>query len=269
MDYEYGKLTADEYRKMAAGSHSAKEESFDRCDTDGFLTQWAHGLTSSLYSTLAELAENNWQSEFPALFYSGTQNRVPAKIIYVKDKYSYNGGMKSLWAIVNPNTGKFTGQFLPTGKNSRKQKSAGFWEGSELAPAYAKIDGRGYGLSGSAWVSVFRTDNGFPPSLLNVTKHQQEEREITANRMVTYCEENFATAPFGIVKQEGKSKSGKDYTCILAGIAGKCDVTIHVYGPGFILVKISGYNVTAGMVSFRSYEEATHYMDYYLGKVWA
>ena len=262
------KLTAQEYRNLAAGSRSAKEESFDRCDTDGFLSQWAHGLHSQLYSRLAELAENNWESDFPALFYAGTNDRVPAKIIYVRDKFSYNGGMKALWAIVDPSTGKFTGQFLPTGKNSRKQKSAGVWEGTEIAPAYAKIDGRGTGLSGSAWVSVYRTDGGMPPSCLNV-KTDSEAREETVARMVKYCEENFAPAPH---VSERTSSKGKEYTAIVTsanrGNIGS-DIAIHVYGPGFILVKISGYNVTAGMVPFYSFEEATHYMDYAFGKIHA
>jgi hypothetical protein len=255
------KLTADQYRKMAHGEHSKREESFDRCDTDGFLTQWASGLYSSLYQTLAELAENNWMAEFPALFYSDTNKRVPAKIIYVQDKFSYNGGTKSLWAIIDPETGKFTGVFLPTGKKSRKQKSLGFWEGTESAPAYAKIDGKGYGLSGSAWVSTYRTDGGFPKELLKIKKTSREE---VVRTFVEYAERNFNSAPFGIQAKEEISKSGKEFTRIMCGLAGKCDVAIDVYGESFILVKISRYNPTA-IPSFRSIDEAIQYMNYYLG----
>lgn len=255
------KLTAEEYRKLSAGSSSAKEESFDHCDTDGFLSQWAHGLHSSLYSRLAELAENNWMSEFPALFYSANNQRVPAKIIYVKDKFSYNGGMKSLWAIIDQKTGKFTGQFLPTGKNSRKQKSAGMYEGVELAPAYAKIDGTGYGLSGRAWVSVYRTDGGFPKELLQID--YQMQRDEVAQVFVVYCENRGLNKnPHGILVQNSRSKSGKDYVKIICGKPG-VDIVIDVYGERFILVKISGYNITA-TPSFNSIESAVNYINYYL-----
>lgn len=254
------KLTAEQYRNMARGEVSKREESFDRCDNDGFLTQWAHSLHSTLYQTLAELAENNWMAEFPALFYKDTNQRVPARIIQVRDKFSYNGGTKPLWAIVDPETGKFTGTFLPTGKNSRKQKAAGVWEGTEMAPAYAKIDGRGYGLSGSAWVATYRTDGGFPKEILNIKSLSREE---VVQKFVEYAEQNFFSAPYGIQVTESKSKSGKDYTKIMCGLAGKCDVVIDVYGEKFILVKISRYNPTA-IPSFRSIDEAIHYMNYYL-----
>lgn len=257
---ELEKLTAEQYREMAAGQRRSKEDSFDRCDTDGFLTQWANGLHASLYSRLAELAESDWMAEFPALFYKETNKRVPAKIIQVKDKFSYTGGTKPLWAIVEPTTGKFTGQFLPTGKNSRKQKAAGMYEGTEMAPAYAKIDGRRYGLSGSAWVSVYRTDGGMPKNLLNIQRSTKEE---VADKLIQYCQNNFNTAPYGVTSINDVSRNGKEYIKIMCGLAGRCDVVISVYGEKFILVKISRYNPTANP-SFNSIEDAIHYLDYYL-----
>jgi hypothetical protein len=58
------KLTATEYRAESDACKKEKEDSFDRCDTDGFLSQWASGLHSSLNSRLAELAENDWKWDF-------------------------------------------------------------------------------------------------------------------------------------------------------------------------------------------------------------
>jgi hypothetical protein len=234
---EITKLTSEEYRQQAAECSQRREKSFQNCDTDGFLSQWASGLHSSLYSRLAELAENNWTAEFPALFYKDTNERVPAKIISVPDKFSYNGVMKSLWAIIDPTTGKFTGQFLPTGKNSRKQKSAGFYEGTEIAPAYAKIDGRGRGLSGSAWVAVYRTDAGYPESVLNIDPKTTKEGALSEIR--EYCTKNLSDSPYGVIEENSTSRSGKPYTKIICGKPG-VDVILDVYGPKFVLVKISG-----------------------------
>ena len=39
---------ADEHRQMAAKAEQDKAESWERSDTDGFLSQWASGLTASL-----------------------------------------------------------------------------------------------------------------------------------------------------------------------------------------------------------------------------
>lgn len=49
--------TAAEYRALAAGNHKNAEDSFDRCDTDGFLSQWASGVVAREYEYLADLAE--------------------------------------------------------------------------------------------------------------------------------------------------------------------------------------------------------------------
>ena len=38
--------TAQEYRNEAAELHNRVEESFERCDTDGFLSQWANGISA-------------------------------------------------------------------------------------------------------------------------------------------------------------------------------------------------------------------------------
>lgn len=75
--------TAEEYRDMARGQERAKEESFDRCDTDGFLSQWAHGVLARQYLLAADIAENGGVDDFPALFdLDGTI--VPAKIVKTK-----------------------------------------------------------------------------------------------------------------------------------------------------------------------------------------
>ena len=48
---------AQEYRNEAAELHNRVEESFERCDTDGFLSQWANGISANVASLNAEIAE--------------------------------------------------------------------------------------------------------------------------------------------------------------------------------------------------------------------
>ena len=107
----------------------------------------------------AEIAENGGMSSFPGLYRRDNNQRVPAKIITIRDKFNY-GNPKGVWALVDESTGRFTG-FVPVGANSRKQKQLGFYEKDEMAPAIAKIVGTGRGLSGNAWAAVVRIDRGW------------------------------------------------------------------------------------------------------------
>lgn len=59
--------TPEEWRKMAQESHQRSADSFDRCDTDGYLSQWASDITGRLYSLCADVAEHGGMWDFPAL----------------------------------------------------------------------------------------------------------------------------------------------------------------------------------------------------------
>ena len=56
--------TADEYRAEAAQSSRDAADSFERCDTDGFLSQWASGLNARLALAKADLAEHGGIAAF-------------------------------------------------------------------------------------------------------------------------------------------------------------------------------------------------------------
>jgi len=64
----YEGRTAEEWRAMATGNHKRAAESFDRCDTDGFLSQWAATTVAREYELKAELAEQGGVDTFRALF---------------------------------------------------------------------------------------------------------------------------------------------------------------------------------------------------------
>lgn len=150
-------------RDEAAEHDRAAEESFQRCDTDGFLTQWAHGINADIKRRQAEIEENGGRWTFPGLFDRETGQRVRAKIVHVADRYSYvEGATRPLWLVLGPRDEALL--WLPAYRTSKRSKlwQAGFEERDEEAPARAEIQGRGRGLSGTAWVAVVRTDGGYP-----------------------------------------------------------------------------------------------------------
>lgn len=146
--------TAREHREKAAEAERRAAESFERCDTDGFLTQWAHGMTAQLELAKARILEAGGVSEFTGL-YEG-ERRVRAKLITYRCRHSFCD--KSSWLLDDVEADKFGRKFIPDGPRSRIQKRLGLCERREIAPAYAFMNGRGTGLSGSAWVQIARKD---------------------------------------------------------------------------------------------------------------
>jgi len=164
------------YLNQAAEDQKAAADSFDRCDTDGFVSQFCHGLSSDLNRCKASLARNNWKSDFPGL-YDLKGNRMRAKLI--------DGEFGECWAMLDEND-KFTGQFIshpgnPPGewvaddpelnwilkswnRKAKNLEKKGYQIKMESAPANAKyFGGSGRGLSGLANVRViiYRTDKGY------------------------------------------------------------------------------------------------------------
>ena len=156
-------LSGEELRNMAAANRKAAQESFDRCDTDGFLSQWASGITAMLYDKQAAIADAGGKWEFWGLFRASDGKRVRAKQVSVYNKFKY--GNETKWMVLDAND-KAVAWFpcnWGSGKG-RKLKAAGLYEAMEEAPAKAKIMGSGTGLSGAAnaFVGVVRTDKGYP-----------------------------------------------------------------------------------------------------------
>lgn len=144
--------TAQHYREEANRNHQRAQESWERSDTDGFLTQWSCGLSAQLSNTKADIVENGGKAEFVGL-YEGSR-RVRARIV--------ESQFGPCWLLHESETGLISRRnkrFVPCGENSTIQRKLGLKERMELAPAWAKFEGRGNGLSGTVWVSVFRTGN--------------------------------------------------------------------------------------------------------------
>jgi hypothetical protein len=156
--------TATEYRKAAEECRNRSRESWERSDTDGFLSQWASDHTARLYDTRAEILENDGLAEFVGL-YDGDR-RVKARLI--STKYGVCWLVHEDETAIREALGK---PFLSRGRErrvgddehgcaiyewrgSKAMNELGLRERKELAPAYAFSGGGGRGLAGCASVRV-------------------------------------------------------------------------------------------------------------------
>ena len=150
-------MDAETLRQQAKQHDRDAQESFERSDTDGFVSQWASDITARLKRLKADLLDKGGIHEFPALF-DLTGKRMRAKLHH--SKYGL------CWMFFDANnkpTGKFISAFP---KKEATMTRKGYREGTEMAPAKAEIvGGSGYGLSGvaSCYPSIIRADNGYPP----------------------------------------------------------------------------------------------------------
>lgn len=155
-------LTADQHREQAALARQNAADSWDRSDTDGFVSQWASGINARVHDANARIAENGGTAEFAALA-DLDGNLVPAKLI--STRYGMSWGVLS--DPEDPHS-SFTG-WVNTSKSDdvAKQKAylekKGYKEVRVLAPAKATIIASGTGLSGAAgaYVGIRRSDGGF------------------------------------------------------------------------------------------------------------
>lgn len=85
---------AAQYRAEARGNRQEAYDSFERCDTDGFLSQWASGVMAGRYEAAAQILEQGGCAEFVALF-DLEGNLVPAK--YIETRFGYS------WALLEVN----------------------------------------------------------------------------------------------------------------------------------------------------------------------
>lgn len=148
--------TAAEYLDKAKQHEQDAIDSFERCDTDGCVSQWASGVMAEEARLNAHLATRGGTDDFPALF-DLDGNLVAAKLI--------NGQYGPCWAILaddDPSSAivRFVGAF-PARQSTMTRK--GFYEGTVRCPAHVTLGGSGTGLSGALTVRPYatRNDRGF------------------------------------------------------------------------------------------------------------
>lgn len=144
--------TAADLRAKANAADAEAAASFERCDTDGFLSQWASGVTAAKNRMEADLLDAGGISTFPGLF-NADGERIKAKLI--------DGKYGLIWAVMDA-SGDFTGTFIKAFKSGPRSKMAamGLTEADETAPAKVIMAG------GACYTSVrpitIRTDGGCP-----------------------------------------------------------------------------------------------------------
>lgn len=129
--------TAEEYREMAGRSRRSSEESFERCDTDGFLSQWASDQMAAKYDALARLAENEGRAFF-RVYLDESGSPVPARTI--QTKYGSRVAIFGSWADCCSRGGRVE-EWL-----SYKQADARYGLGYFEVEASIEMVGNGYNL---------------------------------------------------------------------------------------------------------------------------
>jgi len=129
--------TASTLRAEAAQHEQDKADSFERCDTDGFLSQWASGCTAALKRVQASIVEAGGNAEFPALF-DLDGNPVPAKLI--DTKFGTSWGVFESWDALN-DKGDIVRWVNAFPKRESTMRNKGFTEGRVMAQGWAALSG--------------------------------------------------------------------------------------------------------------------------------
>lgn len=145
------------WRAQAQDCRAREQESFQRCDTDGCVTQWCLSKSADQYDARAEICDNGGTASFRGL-YQGFR-RVKAKLIDTE--------FGQCWLLHDSESAIISARrkrFVPCEgwrRKSRVLAKLGLSERFERAPAWAGLDtpAGAKGLSGltSMHVSVYRT----------------------------------------------------------------------------------------------------------------
>ena len=149
---------ANEFNQSSSDASQRARDSFDRCDTDGYLSQWAQGETSQLDRAKEDLCRNEGLHSFVGLYLN--DRRIKAKEILVTDQFT--GNKKSVWLLHDDEKVNVCGKkFLPHnngGGRSRILNAFGLKELDVESPAWCTLKGHN-DASYSLFVLYFRVDN--------------------------------------------------------------------------------------------------------------
>lgn len=151
--------------KQISRQRQSAADSFERCDTDGFVSQWASQIGADKNRKEIDLLKNGGYAQFPVLC-DAEGNVLATKIYRFPDKYrpdQWNAPEKEMWRLPDNVAEKLGRKWVPACyiNPSRIQKKLGLHEESRWFPAHAEITTGGRkntGLSGmaNAYVAVFK-----------------------------------------------------------------------------------------------------------------
>lgn len=154
--------SAEAHRKRSEELEQEAADSWERSDTDGFLSQWASRLGSRRELLQADIDEKNGLWEHSALF-DLNGNMVPA----TRHDSKYGG---NVWRVFSGEafTSEIKEWFNPSKARNKKTRltnnaKKGYYIGSVLAPSHAEMFGSGTGLGSlhTVYAGVERDDRGF------------------------------------------------------------------------------------------------------------
>jgi hypothetical protein len=161
------KTTGDQLREKARQKERDAIESFERCDTDGFISQWASGLSAERLFKEAQIADDGGLAEFVALF-DTEGNLVNARLI--------NGQYGECWMLLDDEN-KATGEFITAHPKRRATIFAkGYLEGKVKRPARVVITS-GKGGMATAWATVIPVGEVTDEAVVVVTTDRWADSE--------------------------------------------------------------------------------------------
>lgn len=149
--------SAERYEKEAQSHFKKKEDSWERSDTDGFVSQWASGVMAAESRMKADLERNGGRAEFPVLADAETGELVPARM--VNTRY----GVK--WAVFNSadDANHHGGEIVEwVGLSERAIKRKGYregWQNRKAKVGYHKSNDRGLSGAMNVHPSLFPNDD--------------------------------------------------------------------------------------------------------------
>ena len=164
---EAQKAKAAELRGENKRKLQAEEESFQRSDTDGFLSQWALSIGANKDRENARILDNGGCATFPVLVFEGED--LAHKLYEFADRHAPNQWDNPVvyrWRLPDALAERLGRKWIPTGSKSRLQKQLGLKEELRWFPAVAIITcGRrkSTGLAGAANAYVAVVKKGEEP----------------------------------------------------------------------------------------------------------
>lgn len=145
----YQGKTAEQYRTEATTARRLSAESFERCDSDGFLSQWANDLGARELELKAKIAEAGGTVDTDALFL--TDGRLAST-------HQAEGEWGWYWVLNDAAAAVYGKRFFTPSKAlkgaTRRANNAkkGFTVGTVRVAAHVTLAGAGTGLAGAASV---------------------------------------------------------------------------------------------------------------------
>jgi hypothetical protein len=144
-------LTAQEHRDLANASRKRSAESWERSDTDGFVSQWASDLTAREHEAWANLLDDDCMIVTEALFMlDGT----------IASTHSAYGDYGRYWVLNDLAAERYGKRFFSPSKAQNPERewnnnrTKGFTLGLIRVEGYVDIAANGTGLSGATTAHI-------------------------------------------------------------------------------------------------------------------